>query len=278
MEIIVVDLAPTAVPRLTATAGATLHYLPHPGIDQWGRARAEAVRAARAPIIAFIEDHCFPAPTWADALIDAHAGPWAAVGYAFTNANPQSYVSRTAMLARYGLFVHPARAGEARYISGNNVSYRRDLLLGLGERLEPLLDIDFNLQEALIQRGHRLFVEARALAAHTNYTTLGGECRTGRPYCRLLAAHRADIGAWGIPRRMLYGLVTPVSAPILRLARLTASLRRRSSLWPAFIAGLPMIAAMYLSDALGESAGYLMGPGDAPRAVLTYELETERES
>ena len=34
------------------------------------------------------EDHCFPADGWAEALVAAHQGPWAAVGPAFLNANP----------------------------------------------------------------------------------------------------------------------------------------------------------------------------------------------
>ena len=278
MEIVIVDLVRESVARLKTTPEAAVVYLSRPGIERWGRARLEAVRAAGAPIVAFIEDHCFPAQDWAEKLIEAHAGPWAAVGYAFTNANPESYVSRAAMLARYGLFTHPARGGSARRLSGNNVSYKRDVLLPLGERLETLLDIDFNLHEELSRRGLPMFVEARALAAHQNYTSLAGECRAGWPYCRLLAAHRARVGPWGRPRRIVYGLLVPFGAPVVRLARLVHSLRGRGSLWPAFVAGLPMIMAMYLSDALGESAGYLLGAGKAERETLRYELETERGS
>jgi len=39
-----------------------------------------------------------------------------------------------------------------------------------------------------------------------------------------------------------------------------------------------MISVMYISDAFGESAGYLFGTGEAEREVLRYELETERDS
>ncbi len=278
MEIIVVDLAAESVPRLTAPVGATLVYLPRPGLVRWGQARADGARVARAPIVAFVEDHCFPAPDWAEHLLDAHQGPWAAVGYAFTNANPESRMSRTGLLARYGMFAHPVAGGVARFIAGNNVSYKRHLILEAGQQLDTLLDIDFNMQEDLIRRGHQLFVERRALAAHLNYTTLSGECQTGRPYCRLLAAHRVEVNGWGFPRRILYGLLTPVSAPVIRLTRLALSLRGRRVLWPAAITGLPWIIVMYVSDALGESAGYLFGAGGAARAVLKYELETERES
>jgi hypothetical protein len=33
---------------------------------------------------------------------------------------------------------------------------------------------------------------------------------------------------------------------------------------------------MYLSDAVGESLGYLLGVGNAEREVVRYELEVER--
>jgi len=36
------------------------------------------IRFARAPLVALAEDHCFPDPGWAAALIEAHRGPWAA--------------------------------------------------------------------------------------------------------------------------------------------------------------------------------------------------------
>jgi glycosyltransferase involved in cell wall biosynthesis len=275
IEVIVVDLTPPKVARLELTRLSHV-YLSRPDIDRWGAARAEGARHATSETIAFIEDHCFPAPTWAEVLIDAHRGPWAAIGYAFTNANPRSYVSRSSLMARYGLFVHPARRGPSRALSGNNVSYKRETLLSLGSELETLLAIDFNLQERLGRRGVPMFVEARALAAHENFTSVIKECRTGHHYCRLLAARRSETQRWPTLRRLAYGFGAPVGAPAIRLARLLAALRDRRELWPAVAAGLPVIVFEYLADALGESLGYLFGVGDAERQTLRWELETDR--
>src|SRR3954465_14970898 len=44
------------------------------------RARAAGVRAATVPVVAFAEDHSYPDPEWAAALIEAHRRPVAAVG------------------------------------------------------------------------------------------------------------------------------------------------------------------------------------------------------
>lgn len=52
-----------------------------------GSANAKGVRQASAPIVALVEDHAFPAPRWAEALIAAHRHPWAVVGPVFRNPN-----------------------------------------------------------------------------------------------------------------------------------------------------------------------------------------------
>src|SRR5262245_17315651 len=45
-----------------------------------GRANAEGIRHAKAPVVALAEDHCFPDPQWAERLIASHQGPWSAIG------------------------------------------------------------------------------------------------------------------------------------------------------------------------------------------------------
>ena len=57
-------------------------------ITQRGDAAAKGIRAATAPIVAMIEDHSYPEPEWAEALLRAHAGPWTVVGPVVANANP----------------------------------------------------------------------------------------------------------------------------------------------------------------------------------------------
>jgi hypothetical protein len=276
IEAIVVDIAPPGTPRLASPPHLRVVYANHPEIDRWGAARTAGVRLSSSPIVAFIEDHCFPARDWAEILVDVHRGPWQSVGYSFTNANPESFVSRSSFMARYGQFVHPTHGGPAPIVSGNNVSYKRELLLSFGDALPNLLAIDFNLQEILQQRGDPLFVEARALAAHQNYENFAKESKTGHWYCRLLAARRAETQSWSLTRRLIHGVGAPLGSPAIRFARLVASLSGRRSLWWVVAVGTPQILALYLTDALGESFGYLFGAGNAEREALRWELETER--
>lgn len=276
IELILVDLGGPDAALLKIPEHFTHTRLNRPDIDRWGVARAEGARAASGTSVAFIEDHCFPEPTWAEILIEAHRSPWGGVGYAFTSANPESFVSRVSLLGRYGAFVHPARRGRAPLISGNNVSYKRDLLLSFGNKLEDVLTIDFNLQEILTKRGVPMFVESKALAAHQHFTTVTREGITGHHYCRLLAAKRVETQQWSVGRKLLHGIGAPLGSPAIRLWRLLKGLRGRGELWSTVILGLPVIITEYFFDAMGESLGYLAGAGNSEAHALRWELDAER--
>jgi hypothetical protein len=274
LEVILADLSPESG-QLERPQGPAIRVLACPGATDVGLVKAEAVRAAGTPLVAFLEDHAFPEQNWAETVVRAFDGPWAAVGYAFTNANPTSYASRALMMATYGPWQHPARRGPMRRLPGNNVAYRRAALLALGEELDALLAIDFNVQEAVRRSGGGLFLEAHALAAHENFTRFTDFLGAGRAYCHLLAAQRSR--SWSRPRRLAYALAVPVAAPMLRLGRLAAGLRGRRALWPTFAMSLPLIILAYVSDAAAEAFGYAFGTRDAEAAFVAWEVMAPRD-
>jgi hypothetical protein len=275
LEVVVVDIAPEGAAFALPTE-LPVHVLREDLTTSLGSIKANAVRAARALVVAFVEEHAVPEPDWAQALLDAFEEDWAAVGYAFTNLNSATYMSRAVMTASYGPWEHPARRGPCRRLAGNNVAYRRDVLLSFGEELPALLTVDFNLQEAIRARGGGLFLESRALVAHENFTHIGDLLRAGHVYCRLLAARRAT--SWSILRRAIYALAVPVLAPALMTFRLAGDLRGRRALWWQFLASLPVIVLAYLWNSVGEGLGYAIGARDAEQAFLGWEVTAPRES
>ena len=122
---------------------------------------AAGVRAARAPVVAFGEDHCFPAAGWAKALIEAHRGPWAVVGPAVANANPETAVSWADFLLGYGPWADPSPGGVMSHLPGHNSSYKRERLLEFDGELEPMLDAECVLHWELGRRGHQLYLDPR---------------------------------------------------------------------------------------------------------------------
>ena len=276
LEIVVVDIGPSEATPLVAAVGIPVEYLTRPELELWADARAAGLAQASTPVVAFIEDHCLPESDWAAAVIEAHDGPWAAVGYGFTNANPETYVSRAAMLTDYGMWLLPAKRGPSRLLPGNNISYKREQFAAVGERTPAALSTDFVAQAEFAAQGLPMFVEPAARAAHENFTTVRKTGITNYAWCRLMAGRRAEAEEWSLPRRVIWSAATPVAAPVFRVGRLLRSLRGRRELWWPFVVALPVVVVVSAWAAVGESLGYLVGVGDAERSLTRWELDIER--
>jgi hypothetical protein len=233
-----------------------------------GRANAAGIRRATASLIALAEDHSFPDPQWATNLIRAHRGPWAAVGPAVRNANPKSAVSWADLFIGYGPWLSPTSAREGDFLPGHNTSYKRDLLLGYGHRLEPMMEAETLLHWDLRKNGHRLYLEPSAQVAHTNFSLWRSWLPVQFYNGRLFAGARVrDMPPW---RRMLFVVGSPL-IPLLRLWRIWRGLesgehRRR------FLSCIHALVIGLLMDGAGQLVGYAAGIGRAVDQVARFEF------
>jgi len=237
--------------------------------DSISRANAAGVRRASAPLIAFAEDHCFPEPGWAEALVSAHEGPYAAVGPVVRNANPATAVSWADYLIGYGPWAYPRPSGEAPFLAGHNSSYKRAALLECGDRLQDMLAAETVLHMELRARGRRLYVCADAVSSHVNFSRarswLAVQVHNGRVFA---AARRRE---WSTARRALYALASPM-IPVVRFARALRSLLALRLPAIRLVRVLPVLALGLALDGVGQLLGYTLGPGDSPRALARYEF------
>ena len=275
IEIVVVDVAPAGTARLQASTHVPMTYETRPAAA-YSEARALGVRSARAPVVAFIEDHCHPAPGWAEALLEAHRDEWAAVGFCFTNANPETWLSRAGMVSAYGQWMAPAPRGPVSVLPSGNISYKRNVLLEFDSQLERVLTPDFILLERLLDRGDRFFLESRAVGAHENAMNVLELARAHFDFSRLLGARRAEARSWGRARRAVYAALAPAGVPALSVFRLARSMRGRRSLWPTVLTTLPVYLVGQVGAGLGEASGYLLGEGSSDEKVTWVELSMSR--
>jgi hypothetical protein len=235
--------------------------------------RAAGVRAARAPVIAFTEDHSFPSPAWAEAMIRAHEGPWAAVGPAFLNGNPGSLLSWANLLIEYGPWVWPVTAGPRDHIPPHNSSYKRDLLLSYGDRLEGMIEAETVLQWELQAAGRALYLEPEAKTRHFNVSR-------ARPFVPLRVSVGRMFGAarargWPLGKRLAYVAASPM-IPLVRFARTLRFARRCTVGHVAFPQLLPPLFAGLVLDGFGEALGYAFGGGNAVQQVTRLEYDRDR--
>lgn len=263
IELVVVasteDAVGDGIERARAAGFLDVRVVAHGRVVERGVAAASGVRASRAPIVGFVENHSFPAPGWAEALLHAHAGPWAIVGPAVENANPVTRTSIVNFAVTYGPWSGRREAGEVELLPFHNSAYKRSWLDGFGDRLGAMLDDEYRLQAEVRARGGRLYLEPAAVVAHTNETRLGRSLR-------LLFGQGVAFGAgrgagWSGLRRAGYVLGAP-AIPVVNLPRV---LREASYTLPgaAIAASLPAILLHVAAQGAGEAVGYLTGrPGD----------------
>jgi hypothetical protein len=244
-----------------------------PVMDSIGAANAAGVRAATAPIVALAEDHSFPEPGWAAALLRAHAGGYAAVGPVIRNANPATLVSWADLYVAYAPWLDPAPSGERDHLPGHNSSYKRECLLAYGDRLEGMMVSESVLHWDLGRQGHRLYLEAKAKTAHTNFSLLPPWVRSKFHSGRVFAAAR--VRGWPAWKRWTFAAASPL-IPLVRLAKIT-SLARRSGQGVGRIARvIPVMILGLIASALGEAAGYAFGPGGSVEELAEYEFHRNR--
>lgn len=274
MEILVADLCPDAGP-LPGADHPAVRCLELPRDAYYCQAQYAALHAARAPIVAFIEDHSYASPGWAEAVLDAFAEEQTgAVNYTFTPAG-SGYLSRSILMAEYGYWMAPHPGGAVRFASSTNIAYRRDLLRKYLPD-EAAFEAEFLLHRALEAAGWRIVVAPGALVAHESWNRLGDACLANGANKRALGARRAALGNWGVPRRMAMALAM-AAMPTLGLLRLAFSLRRRPALWGTFLSALPVVASIYAYSAASEAMGYLFGPGRSREEFRARELAVTRD-
>ncbi len=235
-------------------------------------ANALGVRHATAPIVVFSEDHAFPDRSWAEALVTRHEENWAAVGPVVRNGNPGTAVSWADYLLGYGPW-HDARpSGEVKMLPGHNSSYKRAALLRLGGDLTELLTVESVLQERLLAKGERLYLDNSARISHLNFARLSVFLAVQYQNGRQFAACR--VRSWSLGRRILYAIGSPL-IPLVRFQR-TLSLAvpfpprpGRTRILNALIVGL-------VADGAGQFLGYVCGGGSSHEFLKAYEYDRVR--
>ena len=276
LELVIVTPRPDAVRSEVADLGelAALLVVGVDGLVPLTAARAAGVRAATAPVVFVGETHTYPEKGWAEALIDAHAGDWAAVVPGFGNANPSGALSWAAFLTDYGSWLSSLEAGEISRVPAYNTAYKRAALLEFGSRLDLLLTSSDELLVDLRAAGGRFVFQPSARIDHLN---------VARPSAWLLERYvgglltaNSRMERWSRGRRLLYAAGSPLIPAVVlaRVARGVTAARRAHgvplAVYPALVLGAVVSAA-------GELVGYLGGPVEwAERRMTEYELHRLR--
>jgi len=271
LEVLLVDLGADRLGPLSGSEHPRVRVLQPPPTSSFGELQAQGVLAARAPIVAFIEEHCIAAPTWAAALVLAHRAPVAAVGGQRENATPQRSLAR---------FLYLLDALPGPLLPAGNVTYKRDVLLRYGERLAALFESEGLLQARLLEDGFRLAADPAVRYEHEYDESWPDVCV--RWYWQGYAAGAARAHLKDSPRgarRMasgLWRLLKGAAAP----AVLTQRLIRAGSpaRWDVLLRNAHLVLLYPFTYVLGDVAGTLRGGRGMDARVRDHLLNGTRIS
>ncbi len=235
------------------------------------KAKTIAVRKANAPIVAFAEDHCYPDPNWAEALIAAHQQGYAAVGPAIGNANPNTMVNWAGLFMGFGPYFEPAAPRVSDGLPWHNISYKRQLLLDYGDKMASMIVVEGVLLDELRAKGHQIYLEPAAKANHVNISLLWSWMRQAFWGGWLFAGVRAREKKWSPWRRLFYIGGAPL-IPLVRLWRTIKEIRRTGRQQKLIPRVLPALIAGLVPHAIGELCGYAFGLVNAEERYSYYEM------
>lgn len=268
IEVLVVDTTPEHA-RIRGGEASNVVYLEYPEAPSFAHAKLFAFSRMSADRVAFVEDHAFVEPGWANGVLKGFETGAEVVLYTFHDATPESVCSRAFGLLAYGRWMSERLAGERQHGPGNNVAYRKNALLRQGDRLEDLMHVELFLHWALREQGGTVYQEATARVGHAHWDNLRGTLWDTCMCSRLFAHQRRILEKPSLLKRLFYAGTMPL-LPALLFWRYCRALKGDPDLLRRYLLHSPVILFFVFCTGISEAIGYL---DSSPR--YRRQLDTE---
>lgn len=259
-ELIVADSSGRPMPPIADRPEVT--WLSRPG-DSVFRLRRAGYATARGRVVAATEDHCRVAPDWVTRILAAHARrpDAAAVGGAVENGTTDHLIDWAIYFVTQLPWVAPLGERTERVVGHTNVSYKDWAMAAMPRDGRLTIEILYN--ELLRRQGRPVIADDTIRVRH--YQCMGLrrtsalEFHNGRSIGGLRREQMA-------PADWLRATAPSLMAGYRVLRTLTLGLRKpvpRGKL----LRSTPLVVWLHAVHAMGESIGYLAGPGDSPKRL-----------
>jgi hypothetical protein len=232
-----------------------IRWISRPHTPSWDL-RSIGYAHADAPVVAITEDHCAPSAEWLGTLLDLHAEmPDAAAIFGLVdNGSRDNSVDWALFGAGYMAWAppQPAPRGTPGHANLSFKSWVFDVMPPRGDQV-----LEFRYTAALRDAGYRVVRTDRTKVTHFQSAglrpTLELFFHNGRSIAGL---RREDMSASDWLRAAV-----PAWIAGYRTLRTLTLARSKPEMQPHIYAGAPYVALIHLAHTLGESVGYLGGPG-----------------
>ena len=217
---------------------------------------------ASGSIVAVLEEHCTAPAGWLDAIEENFKEGDAAIGGPILADRFTRMRDWVVYFSEYHGFMPPWPAGERLALNGANIAYDRAKLLAH----RAVLDTGYwevVLHPLLARDGKFRAIDAMG-AYHTGPFDFGYYLRQRYLLSRVWGGTQKALVGPAV--RLAHIALAPIF-PFVMLARITLRVKERPGLVSHFVGAVPMLLVAMCALTLGETLGYLFGPGRALEAV-----------
>ncbi len=220
------------------------------------RLRRLGMAASRGRIVALLEDDCLVGDGWCGAVLVAHRTSDVAIGGAVEPGPYRRGIDWAVFFCEYGRFMQPLPERATPDLAGNNVSYKRAALDAL-----PVSDgfYDVFVHQRWSDEGRGLRADGTLVIQQLNFRR--AHHVTSMPFYHGRGFAGSRFPDARLPQRLAFSGLA-LFLPLLTTARIIRLAFERRRFW-RLPQALPWILLFAASWSLGESAGYLRGPGDS---------------
>jgi hypothetical protein len=263
-EIVVVDRVGDATRQRIANEFPFVRVLaaparPRPTVPQMRRL---GVDSAQSSIVAVLEEHCTAPPDWIETIAREFREGDAAIGGPILDDGFERVRDWVVYFSEYHNFMPPWRDGPREELNGANIAYDRAKLL----KHRDVLDTGYwevVLHPLLARDGAFRAVNSLGVR-HTGPFDLAYYLRQRYLLSRVWGGTQKD--RVSASTRLAHIVMAPV-LPAMMLARVASRVRHDARLRGRFAAALPMLGVAMGALTVGETLGYLVGPGRALEEV-----------
>ena len=252
LEVLLVDCASNH-PPLRGADHPQVRLL-KPAVPSLG-ARAEAVRQARAPYVAFLEEHARAQPQWARYLLESLEAGARLVMPKIQCLPTDSYFANLLTVWFMLPFLEPDSLS-APYAYTTNMAADRAVLLALGDELDELMMIEAPLRWKLQALQVPVVMQSKAVIQHINLSqrlAYWQLCFYISAYFMQVRLKRENLS---LVRRVLEILATPI-IPFWRMRQFLHFARSYPQHIPTVRKGIADLFMMHFTGSLGRSAAIL---------------------
>lgn len=226
--------------------------------EYFDKMRAIGLNLTNGEIVALLEDHDRPDKYWSKKMIEAHKGPYAAVGGAIDNGINRP-LNWAIYFCDFGPYQNPIKTGLSTSISDVNVSYKQKSL----HKIRNIWKNNYhepNVHNALLNLGEKLWLSSEIVVYQHREnldfcTAMLERYKWGLHYAGF-RTQRLTVG-----KRLLCLTLSPMLPFVLLLRKINGVLKKRRCIIP-LIRSLPIMMLLLSFWSIGEFVGYLTSKTD----------------